>query len=139
MVVLLAGFSIAVALSLYAMRQNIMLFHTPSQVVLGEVPENRLFRVGGIVVSGSVIKGEDGLTTEFGLTDLNHSITVHYTGLLPDLFREGQGIVAQGSLNEENIFVAQEVLAKHDENYMPPEVAASLNKQDVLNLKQPQG
>ena len=139
MIVLLAGFSAAVALSLYAMRQNIMLFHTPSEVISGEVPENRLFRVGGIVVAGSVIKAEDGLTTEFGLTDLNHSITVRHTGLLPDLFREGQGIVAQGSLNEGGVFVAQEVLAKHDENYMPPEVAASLNKQGVLNSNQPQG
>lgn len=138
-VVLLVGFSVAVALSLYAMRQNIMLFHTPSQVISGEVPENRLFRVGGIVVSGSVIKAEDGLTTEFGLTDLNHSITVRHTGLLPDLFREGQGIVAQGSLNEGGIFVAQEVLAKHDENYMPPEVAASLNKQGTFRPDQPQG
>lgn len=138
-IVLLVGFSVAVALSLYAMRQNIMLFHTPSQVISGEVSENRLFRVGGIVVAGSVIKAEDGLTTEFGLTDLNHSITVRHTGLLPDLFREGQGIVAQGSLNEGGIFVAQEVLAKHDENYMPPEVAASLNKQGVLRPNQPQG
>ena len=139
MIVLLVGLSVAVALSLYAMRQNIMLFHTPSQVISGEVPENRLFRVGGIVVSGSVIKAEDGLTTEFGITDLNHSITVRHTGLLPDLFREGQGIVAQGSLNEGGIFVAQEVLAKHDENYMPPEVAASLNKQGALRPNQPQG
>ena len=139
MVVLLVGFSVAVALSLYAMRQNIMLFHTPSQVISGEVPENRLFRLGGIVVSGSVVKAEDGLTTEFGLTDLNHSITVRHTGLLPDLFREGQGIVAQGLLNEGGIFVAQEVLAKHDENYMPPEVAASLNKQGALRPNQPQG
>lgn len=138
-IVLLVGFSVAVALSLYAMRQNIMLFHTPSQVISGEVAENRLFRVGGIVVAGSVIKAEDGLTTEFGLTDLNHSITVRHTGLLPDLFREGQGIVAQGSLNEGGIFVAQEVLAKHDENYMPPEVAASLNKQGVLRPNQPKG
>ena len=139
MIVLLVGFSVAVALSLYAMRQNIMLFHTPSQVISGEVPENRLFRLGGIVVSGSVVKAEDGLTTEFGLTDLNHSITVRHTGLLPDLFREGQGIVAQGLLNEGGIFVAQEVLAKHDENYMPPEVAASLNKQGALRPNQPQG
>lgn len=139
MIVLLVGFSVAVALSLYAMRQNIMLFHTPSQVISGEVPENRLFRLGGIVVSGSVVKAEDGLTTEFGLTDLNHSITVRHTGLLPDLFREGQGIVAQGLLNEGGIFVAQEVLAKHDENYMPPEVAASLNKQGALHPNQPQG
>ncbi len=127
-VILLAGLSGAVALALYAMRQNIMLFHTPSEVVAGEVPGNRLFRVGGLVVAGSVIRGDDGLTTDFGLTDTNRSITVRYTGLLPDLFREGQGIVAQGTLSEKGVFVAQEVLAKHDENYMPPEVAASLKE-----------
>ncbi len=132
MVILLIGFSSAVALVLYAMRQNIMLFHTPSQVVAGEVQGNKLFRVGGLVVTGSVVKGNDGLTTEFDLTDMGRSIRVRYTGLLPDLFREGQGIVAQGLLNEKGVFVAQEVLAKHDENYMPPEVAASLKKQGVL-------
>ena len=128
LVVLLVGLSCAMALALYAMRQNIMLFHTPSEVTAGEVPGNRLFRVGGLVVVGSVIKAGDGLTTDFGLTDLNQSITVRHTGLLPDLFREGQGIVAQGILNENGVFVAQEVLAKHDENYMPPEVAASLKE-----------
>ena len=132
MVILLIGFSSAVALVLYAMRQNIMLFHTPSQVVAGEVQGNKLFRVGGLVVAGSVVKGNDGLTTEFDLTDMGRSIRVRHTGLLPDLFREGQGIVAQGLLNEKGVFVAQEVLAKHDENYMPPEVAASLKKQGVL-------
>ncbi len=132
MVILLIGFSSAVALVLYAMRQNIMLFHTPSQVVAGEVQGNKLFRVGGLVVTGSVVKENDGLTTEFDLTDMGRSIRVRYTGLLPDLFREGQGIVAQGLLNEKGVFVAQEVLAKHDENYMPPEVAASLKKQGVL-------
>ena len=126
--VLLAGLSCAMALALYAMRQNIMLFHTPSEVIAGEVPGNRLFRIGGLVVVGSVTKAGDGLTTDFGLTDLNQTITVRYTGLLPDLFREGQGIVAQGALNENGVFVAQEVLAKHDENYMPPEVAASLKE-----------
>ena len=127
-VILLAGLGCAVALALYGMRQNIMLFHTPSEIAAGEVPGNRLFRLGGLVVAGSVVKADDGLTTDFGLTDLNQSITVRYTGLLPDLFREGQGIVAQGVLNEEGVFVAQEVLAKHDENYMPPEVAASLKE-----------
>lgn len=127
-VVLVAGLGCAVALALYGMRQNIMLFHTPSEVAAGDVPENRLFRVGGLVVTGSVIKADDGLTTDFGVTDLSQSITVRYTGLLPDLFREGQGIVAQGVLNKEGLFVAQEVLAKHDENYMPPEVAASLKE-----------
>lgn len=131
-ILLLVGFSSSVALALYAMRQNIMLFYTPTQVVAGEMPANKLFRVGGLVVAGTVVKGKDGLTTDFGLTDMNRSITIRHTGLLPDLFREGQGIVAQGILNERGIFIAQEVLAKHDENYMPPEVAASLKYQDGL-------
>lgn len=127
-VILLIGFSAATALGLYAMRQNIMLFHTPSEVVSGDVPKDKLFRIGGLVVEGSVYKGSDGLTTKFNLTDTNNAVTVSYTGLLPDLFREGQGIVAQGKLNNNGIFVAQEVLAKHDENYMPPEVADALKE-----------
>lgn len=127
-VVLLLGFSCATALVLYAMKQNIMLFHTPSEIVLGKVPIEKLFRVGGLVTKGSVVKGNDGLTTEFNLTDAAETVTIRYTGLLPDLFREGQGIVAQGKLNKEGIFVAQEVLAKHDENYMPPDVASALKK-----------
>ena len=127
-VVLLLGFSCATALVLYAMKQNIMLFHTPSEIVLGKVPVEKLFRVGGLVVKGSVVKGNDGLTTEFNLTDAAEIVTIRYIGLLPDLFREGQGIVAQGKLNKEGIFVAQEVLAKHDENYMPPDVASALKE-----------
>ena len=127
-IILLTGFSCAVALGLYAMRQNIMLFHTPSEVAAGNVPQNKLFRIGGLVVQGSVVKESDGLTTEFNLTDTGETVTVRYTGLLPDLFREGQGIVAQGQLNEKGVFVAQEVLAKHDENYMPPEVAEALKQ-----------
>lgn len=127
-IILLVGFSCAAALGLYAMRQNIMLFHTPSEVVVGNVPKNKLFRIGGLVVVGSVFKENDGLTTEFNLTDMGETVTVRYTGLLPDLFREGQGIVAQGQLNDQGMFIAQEVLAKHDENYMPPEVANALKQ-----------
>ena len=127
-VILLIGFSSAAALGLYAMRQNMMLFHTPSEISKGGVPKDKLFRIGGLVVEGSVLKESDGLTTEFVLTDTTDSVTVRFTGLLPDLFREGQGIVAQGKLNEKGVFVAQEVLAKHDENYMPPEVAAALKE-----------
>ena len=127
-VILLIGFSSAAALGLYAMRQNMMLFHTPSEISKGGVPKDKLFRIGGLVVEGSVLKGNDGLTTDFDLTDTTDTVKVTYTGLLPDLFREGQGIVAQGKLNEEGVFVAQEVLAKHDENYMPPEVAAALKE-----------
>ncbi len=130
-VTLLIGFSIAAALVLYAMRQNIMLFHTPSEIVAGQISNDKLFRIGGLVVEGSVIKGGDGLTTKFDLTDTVETIAISYTGLLPDLFREGQGIVAQGKLNKQGIFVAQEVLAKHDENYMPPEVAAALKESSI--------
>ena len=127
-VILLVGFSAATALGLYAMRQNIMLFHTPSEIVSGEVPKDKLFKIGGLVVEGSVIKGSDGLTTRFDLTDTSNTVSVSYKGLLPDLFREGQGIVAQGKINEHGVFIAQEVLAKHDENYMPPEVADALKE-----------
>ncbi len=127
-VILLVGFSGAAALGLYAMKQNIMLFHTPSEIISGDIPKEKMFRIGGLVVEGSVVKGGDGLTTEFSLTDTTETVPVRYTGLLPDLFREGQGIVAQGKLNEKGVFVAQEVLAKHDENYMPPEVAAALKE-----------
>jgi len=121
-VILLLGFSCAAALVLYAMRQNIMLFHTPSEIAVGGVHKDILFSVGGLVVKGSVVKKDDGLTTEFDLTDTSETITVRYIGLLPDLFREGQGIVAQGRLDGHGVFVAQEVLAKHDENYRPPEL-----------------
>jgi cytochrome c-type biogenesis protein CcmE len=92
-------------------------------VVAGEAPPERAFRVGGLVVDGSVERPGDGLTVRFGLTDYDNVVTVEYTGILPDLFREGQGIVANGRLGPNGVFVAQEVLAKHDENYMPPEVA----------------
>ena len=127
-VILLLGFSSAAALVLYAMRQNIMLFHTPSEIAMGKVSKDSLFSVGGLVVKGSVVKKDDGLTTEFNLTDTSETITIRYTGLLPDLFREGQGIVAQGKLDGYGIFVAREVLAKHDENYMPPEVARAIQE-----------
>lgn len=127
-VIILLGFGCATALILYAMRQNIMLFHTPSEVAMGEVPQDGTFSIGGLVVKGSVMKKEDGLTVEFDLTDTHATVTVRYTGLLPDLFREGQGIVAQGRIDAQGVFIAREVLAKHDENYMPPEVAEALQK-----------
>lgn len=128
MVILLLGFGLATALVLYAMSQNIRLFHTPSEIAVGGVHKDILFRVSGLVVKGSVVKKNDGLTTEFDLTDTSETITVRYVGLLPDLFREGQGIVAQGRLDGHGVFVAQEVLAKHDENYMPPEVARAIQE-----------
>jgi cytochrome c-type biogenesis protein CcmE len=125
-VILLLGVSSATALALYAFQQNLLYFYSPTQIAAGEAPQNRMFRVGGLVVDGSVKREADGLTVRFELTDNAKTIPVVYTGLLPDLFREGQGIVAHGQLTSGGVFRAEEVLAKHDENYMPPEVAESL-------------
>ncbi|MFK7815031.1 MAG: cytochrome c maturation protein CcmE [Gammaproteobacteria bacterium] len=124
--ILLIGFSSATALGVYALQKNKTYFHTPAEINAGGVEQDILFRVGGLVVEGSVNRFNDGVTTEFDLTDTEGTVTLRYKGLLPDLFREGQGIVAQGKLNADGIIVAQEVLAKHDENYMPPEVADAL-------------
>ena len=123
---MLAGIAIGVTFALKALNENIMFFFTPSEVAQGAAPDNKLFRLGGMVVDGSVSRPGDGLTAQFDLTDNAERVTVRYTGILPDLFREGQGIIANGTLNGEGIFVAQEVLAKHDENYMPPEVAEAM-------------
>lgn len=123
---MLAGVGVAVALGVNAFRQNLMLFHSPADVAAGAVEPGRAFRVGGMVVDGSVQRSDEDLSVTFAVTDTAESVTVTYNGILPDLFREGQGIVAMGSLNEAGIFEATEVLAKHDENYMPPEVAEAL-------------
>lgn len=125
---LVCSASIAVALILYALQQNINLFYSPSQIVAGSAPENHLIRVGGIVQNKSVHHHGNGLMVTFVLTDNAHNVTVNYTGILPTLFREGQGIVAEGTLNNQGIFIAQQVLAKHDANYMPPDVAETLQK-----------
>ena len=127
-IILVVGFGAATALALFAFKQNLLYFYSPSQLIAGEIAAGQMFRLGGLVVAGSVERKEDGITTVFDLTDTSKNVTVTYTGLLPDLFREGQGIVAQGKLNDQGIFVAQEVLAKHDENYMPPEVAEALKE-----------
>jgi len=123
---MLAGVAIAAGFALQAFNENLMFFYTPSEVVAGEAPAGRMIRVGGLVTDGSVKRQSDGLTVQFDVTDNDKTITVQYTGILPDLFREGQGIVAHGQLQEDRLFVAAEVLAKHDENYMPPEVADAL-------------
>jgi cytochrome c-type biogenesis protein CcmE len=120
------GVGVAVALALNAFNQNLMFFYSPSEVVAGDAPGNHPFRLGGLVTEGSVQRQPNGLTVRFDLTDTQKHVTVEYTGILPDLFREGQGIVAHGRLRNDGTFVADEVLAKHDENYMPPEVADSL-------------
>ena len=125
---ILLGMGIATLLILTAFEKNLMYFYTPSEVAQGEVPTNRKFRIGGMVVDGSVVRNEDTLAVQFDLTDTAHVVTVEYNGILPDLFREGQGIVANGTVNDNGHFIAAEVLAKHDENYMPPEVAEALEK-----------
>lgn len=120
--VLVASASIAAALALYALRQNINLYYTPQQVQAEHLKEGQVFRLGGMVVPGSVQHGA-GLQAAFTLTDYHSTLRVEYEGILPSLFREGQGIVAQGRLNHEGIFIADEVLAKHDANYKPPKIA----------------
>jgi cytochrome c-type biogenesis protein CcmE len=125
---IVAGVAIAALLAVQAFRDNMMLFFDPSQVVAGEAPKGRTFRIGGMVTEGSVVRAPGSLEVRFVVTDFQHSVPVSYTGVLPDLFREGQGVVAHGKLSESGLFVADEVLAKHDENYMPPEVAESLKK-----------
>ena len=125
-ILMLAGVGAAVGLALNAFNDNLMYFYSTTEVSEGKVPEKTLFRLGGMVVDGSVKRPGDGLLVQFDLTDYEKQVTVEYTGILPDLFREGQGIVAKGRLNQQGVFVAEEVLAKHDENYMPPEVAESL-------------
>lgn len=125
---MLAGIGLAVGLMLVALKQNINLFYTPTQIAAGEAPKHRTLRAGGMVVEGSVKRAVDDLTVLFNVTDGKAEVAIRYTGILPDLFREGQGIVALGEINDENQFVASEVLAKHDENYMPPEVADALEK-----------
>lgn len=124
----IAGVAIAVALTLRAFEENMMFFVEISDVVQGDVPEERNFRVGGLVVENSVRRKPGDLELAFDLTDTVSELTVLYSGVLPDLFREGQGIIAHGRMNESGQFVADTVLAKHDENYMPPEVADSLQK-----------
>ena len=123
---------IATGLVLYALRQNINLFYTPSQLVAGEAPHHTLVRLGGMVVKGSLKHDSKSLRVDFILSDLKHTQRVTFSGVLPTLFREGQGIVAQGRLENNGVFVATEVLAKHDENYMPPILKNALDKQKEI-------
>jgi cytochrome c-type biogenesis protein CcmE len=125
------GAGTAAALALRAFQENLLYFYSPSQVVSGEAPLGRAFRVGGIVAEGSVHRDPESLAVSFALTDTLQSVHVIYDDVLPDLFREGQGIVANGRLLDDGRFQAAQVLAKHDENYMPPEVADSLAKAGV--------
>lgn len=123
---LVVGVGTAATLAALAFRENMLFFFAPAQVQAGDAPVGRNFRLGGLVADGSVQRVGDGLTVDFTVTDGAASVPVRYTGLLPDLFREGQGVVALGRLDADGRFAAEEVLAKHDENYMPPEVAEAL-------------
>ncbi|OQW78068.1 MAG: cytochrome c biogenesis protein CcmE [Proteobacteria bacterium ST_bin11] len=127
-ILMLAGLGLAATFALKAFNENLMYFFSTSDVAAGKAPNNAVFRLGGMVVKGSVARPNADLLVRFILSDFEKEVTVEYSGILPDLFREGQGIVAKGALDGRGVFVAEEVLAKHDENYMPPEVAGSLKK-----------
>jgi len=123
---LVCGIGLATAFMLKAFQENMNLYYEPVRVKAGEAPIDHDFRMGGMVVDGSIRREEGSLTVHFDVTDYQETVTVQYTGILPDLFRDGQGIITRGRLNTDGDFIADEVLAKHDENYMPPEVAESL-------------
>ena len=127
-VLMLVVLGLAATFALKAFNENLMYFFSTSDVAAGKAPNNAVFRLGGMVVKGSVERPNADLLVRFKLSDFEKEVTVEYSGILPDLFREGQGIVAKGRLDSRGVFVAEEVLAKHDENYMPPEVAGSLKK-----------
>ena len=124
----LVGLGVVATLVLYSLQGNLNYFFSPTEVAAGSAPQDRVFRLGGLVAPGSVRRDEGELTVEFVVTDNAKNVTVAYNGILPDLFAEGQGVIAQGRLDSGGMFVADEVLAKHDENYMPPEVADALAK-----------
>lgn len=125
----LAGVGAAVALALQAFEENLLFFYSPTQVLAGEPPQGRMIRLGGLVAAGSLRREPGELAVQFTVTDNSNAMTVTYEGVLPDLFREGQGVIANGRVLEDGSFRAEEVLAKHDENYMPPEVADMLAEQ----------
>jgi cytochrome c-type biogenesis protein CcmE len=131
----LATLALAAWLILSAFQKNLVFFFTPSQVLKGEAPHGRSFRMGGLVESGSLQREPDGITAKFIVTDLAQRIPVVYRGILPDLFKEGKGVVAQGKLGQDGVFAADEVLAKHDENYMPPDAAYALKMAKQTNQK----
>jgi cytochrome c-type biogenesis protein CcmE len=120
------GFTAASLFVLNAFRSNLVFFYSPTEVLSGAAPADRTIRIGGMVEQGSVKRSADGLKVDFIVTDMSQRLPIHYEGALPDLFREGQGIVAQGRVSDGGRFIAKEVLAKHDENYMPPEVAKAM-------------
>jgi cytochrome c-type biogenesis protein CcmE len=134
---ILAGVSLAGLLALRAFEQNVMFYFDPTTIAAGEVHTGQRFRLGGMVEKGSVMRTPGSLDVRFVVTDFRHSVAVHYDKVLPDLFREGAGVVAHGRLDEHGTFMADEVLAKHDEKYMPPEVARSLQQGSASNAASP--
>jgi cytochrome c-type biogenesis protein CcmE len=134
---ILAGVSLAGVLALRAFEQNVMFYFDPTTIAAGEVHTGQRFRLGGMVEKGSVMRKPGSLDVRFVVTDFRHSVAVHYDKVLPDLFREGAGVVAHGRLDEHGTFMADEVLAKHDEKYMPPEVARSLQQGSASNAASP--
>jgi cytochrome c-type biogenesis protein CcmE len=129
----LAAVGVAVGLVLNAFNSNLVFFYTPSQIADKQAPQNRTFRIGGLVQAGSLVR--DGVTARFLVTDTAKTVPVRFQGVLPDLFKEGRGVVAQGQLGSDGVFVAREVLAKHDENYMPPEAADAVQRADKMKLR----
>lgn len=127
-ILVLVGVAVAAGLALKAFNKNILYYYTPSQVAAGAARPGQAFRMGGLVTNGSVQRTPGSMTVRFTLTDMQHSVPIVYTGILPDLFREGQGIVVHGALAADGQFTADEVLAKHDEKYMPPEIAAAIKR-----------
>jgi cytochrome c-type biogenesis protein CcmE len=120
---------------LKAFRSNLVFFYTPTEVFAGQVPQGQAFRIGGMVLEDSLQRNEDGVTVRFAVTDTIENVPVQYTGILPDLFQEGKGVVAQGRMDPKGIFVADQVLAKHDENYMPPEAAEALERAKKIKME----
>ena len=127
----------AVGLVMFALKNNVSLYFTPTQVFNKEAPQGRSFRIGGLVEVGSIQRQKDGLTVHFNITDTTKTMPVVYKGILPDLFKEGKGVVAQGKLEADNVFHAEEVLAKHDENYMPPEAVDAIKKAEAAKAAKP--
>jgi cytochrome c-type biogenesis protein CcmE len=131
---LVCGVSLVVYLGVKTFNENLLYFFSPTDVIAGKAPKEKSFKLGGLVKDKSVARKD--LDVEFVITDNENEFVVKYTGILPDLFREGQGIIATGKINSDNIFIASEILAKHDENYMPPEVAATLKKKHIEGVKE---
>ena len=135
---IMTGVGIASTIAFYSLQQNLLYFQSPSELALQPIPPGRQFRLGGLVKPGTVAREGEGLATRFIVTDGPEEVVVEYVGTLPDLFREGQGVIARGSLDSSGMFAAAEVLAKRDENYMPPEVADALKESGRVSYRDPE-